>query len=96
MSENKRSEGGGKMQQQLNWRIRKPGKEERKMDGGGWTKDGETRLICLCFQAALKLQDFLDQPTVEVNFSPSLSRLTHSPPPALCLCLTPFLSPSFF
>ena len=54
---------------------------EGERNGGeedGWRgrlRDGETRLICLRVRAAAKLQDFLDQPSVEVNFSP------HSSPP---------------
>lgn len=60
-------------------------------------RDGETWLICRCFLAAARLQDFLDQPTVEVNFSPacllSLPLFLHlsralSPPPSSSLSLT--------
>lgn len=44
-------------------------------------RDGKTWLICCWFLAAERLQDFLDQPTVEVNFS--LPRLTPPPPTPL-------------
>lgn len=48
-------------------------------------RDGETWLICRCFLAAARLQDFLDQPTVEVNFSPAcLLSLPSLPPPLPC------------
>lgn len=46
-------------------------------------RDGETWLICFCFVASERLQDFLDQPAVEVNFSPRLSPLTASLSPPL-------------
>lgn len=74
---------------QLMWRMRERGKEGRKMDRERGMRDGETWLICFCFLAAARLQDFLDQPTVEVNFSPaclpSLPLFLH-----LSLALSPF------